>query len=221
MHELALQWGRGFSAAESSAARRSRRRQYGRFNGAAAFQPRKAAADRARAASTDAASMGPRLFSRGKRIATADDLGQRRHASMGPRLFSRGKSFRRDALRRRSRRFNGAAAFQPRKGWTPSRRRSTTASRFNGAAAFQPRKGVRRCVHTSWTSSGFNGAAAFQPRKAARPTTASATRLSGFNGAAAFQPRKAASRPVVRSRPTAELQWGRGFSAAESTGPRR
>ena len=61
---------------------------------------------------------------------------------------------------------------------------------------------------------GFNGAAASQPRRATLP--AIERRLSAcFNGAAASQPRKAQQRHKKTMRHS-QLQWGRGFSAAES-----
>ena len=41
-------------------------------------------------------------------------------------------------------RFNGAAAFQPRKGGSHGRRESGNFTCFNGAAAFPPRKGPLR-----------------------------------------------------------------------------
>ena len=60
------------------------------FNGAAALQPRKAGRRRRPHAAGPAASMGPRLFSRGRGglavYKTSEWL-----ASMGPRLFSRGR----------------------------------------------------------------------------------------------------------------------------------
>jgi len=60
----------------------------------------------------------------------------------------------------------------------------------------------------------FNGAAAFQPRKLPRSPPARRHRR-GFNGAAAFQPRKRATvNPAAWH--LAALQWGRGFSAAET-----
>ena len=85
------------------------------FNGAAAFQPRKVPARDA---------VDPREAT----------------ASMGPRLFSRGKGIECRRCGCRDLRFNGAAAFQPRKAGSTSP--STHANLgFNGAAAFQPRKG--------------------------------------------------------------------------------
>jgi len=87
--QLLLQWGRDFSAAERSTLTVAISSPLRRFNGAATFQPQK---------------VGEYLLFR------LPDM-----ASMGPRLFSRGKS----SLRRHSpgqlSGFNGAATFQPRK----------------------------------------------------------------------------------------------------------
>ena len=109
-----LQWGRGFSAAEIAASREPGAHAERRFNGAAAFQPRKSVSPRQGVGERAGASMGPRLFSRG-------NLGLRGlrgllpgFASMGPRLFSRG-NIPTMASRATSGSFNGAAAFQPRK----------------------------------------------------------------------------------------------------------
>ena len=110
------------------------------FNGAAAFQPRKVALLGQYLHRRRRASMGPRLFSRGKgptqstsaprlelqwgrgfSAAESGELQRQRAehlgASMGPRLFSRGKLRQRpSASPAPSSSFNGAAAFQPRKG---------------------------------------------------------------------------------------------------------
>ena len=86
---LMLQWGRGFSAAETVCSVHTDATDGTGFNGAAAFQPRKPRASAERQSWGPPASMGPRLFSRGN----GHTLGQwqpRRRASMGPRLFSRG-----------------------------------------------------------------------------------------------------------------------------------
>ncbi len=129
---------------------------------------------------------------------------------MGPRLVSRGNCRPPAYSWRSPRRFNGAAARQPRKrreleGWkssseelqwgrgssaaeTCARRRhgitgrASMGPRLVSRGNFSPGPGPARCV-------GFNGAAARQPRK-----RGSATMLmpqsTGFNGAAARQPRK-------------------------------
>ena len=61
-----LQWGRGFSAAESWPARLWQR-PWRSFNGAAASQPRRVRL-RLRLRPIDSASMGPRLLSRGEAL---------------------------------------------------------------------------------------------------------------------------------------------------------
>ena len=164
LDDLPLQWGRGFSAAESCRRSSMGRRASG-FNGAAAFQPRKVA-HAVILQPNMTASMGPRLFSRGK---------GRRHiaqhhlpcASMGPRLFSRGKGRR------------------------------------------------------HWDAAGST-VASMGPRLFSRGKRKDAVirhlELSRFNGAAAFQPRKGGG-AVLASKVGGWLQWGRGFSAAESTMP--
>ena len=89
-----LQWGRGFSTAETCTSLPSR-------------------------TTCVVASMGPRFFNRGnagyevlKRVYVP--------ASMGPRFFNRGNSAYADALQARvDQRFNGAAVFQPRKRHEP------------------------------------------------------------------------------------------------------
>jgi len=85
-----LQWGRGCSAAERLTRSVTRQTLMG-FNGAAAVQPRKEPESGLSPTCGAAASMGPRLFSRGKNIEATHRRGKRK-ASMGPRLFSRGKA---------------------------------------------------------------------------------------------------------------------------------
>jgi len=63
-----LQWGRGCSAAERVRRSMQSRRRTGRFNGAAAVQPRKGALAVGICPEYLEASMGPRLFSRGKLV---------------------------------------------------------------------------------------------------------------------------------------------------------
>ena len=235
VREMSLQWGRGFSAAETWPAWARPSRDLRGFNGAAAFQPRKLEKLKGKW--------------RGRIV-----------ASMGPRLFSRGNPRGGDLRGRIAQRFNGAAAFQPRK---PVRRsgRSSSTSRFNGAAAFQPRKPQskgakgrhrqrlqwgrgfsaaetggnptgnsptlplqwgrgfsaaetpRRLVSRHLGVLRFNGAAAFQPRKLVHidPVIPNAHR---FNGAAAFQPRK--------HDPRRDQPLGRGsFNGAAAFQPRK
>ena len=109
-----LQWGRGCSAAEGPWQSQTWPVSAWRFNGAAAVQPRKARQAPSEFSEADLASMGPRLFSRGRPEAwMLESLAGK--ASMGPRLFSRGRRRPADLAGRGRRGFNGAAAVQPRK----------------------------------------------------------------------------------------------------------
>ena len=83
-----LQWGRGISAAELASNRPVMDPSSGRFNGAAAFQPRNLV-HLFPAPVILHASMGPRHFSRGIRV-LPQALNLSTVASMGPRHFSRG-----------------------------------------------------------------------------------------------------------------------------------
>ncbi len=88
---------------------------------------------------------------------------------------------------------------------------------FNGAAAFQRRKGHSVGSGTRICRTGFNGAAAFQRRKARSPKRA---RPSG--SALQWGRRvSAAERSTTGTAfsPGARLQWGRRVSAAESLWP--
>ena len=89
---------------------------FGRFNVAAADQPRKATSRR----------LAPTIC---------------RRASMWPRLISRGKAGDWMQIALRSSRFNVAAADQPRKVGLNEKMRVIYLARFNVAAADQPRKG--------------------------------------------------------------------------------
>ena len=130
--------------------------------------------------------MVPRLFSRGKSRSPAATVAP-------PRLqWCRGFSAAESRLTLRLPDldlgcFNGAAAFQPRKGGGRGSRAGPPAC-FNGAAAFQPRK-APGAVDVSVGSGSFNGAAAFQPRKVHCMIWLARMWIC-FNGAAAFQPRK-------------------------------
>ena len=136
-----LQWGRGFSAAES-AIHWPRCTVWTSFNGAAAFQPRRVADVRPLQLVTPVASMGPRLFSRGEsNCMNTHRIGIR--ASMGPRLFSRGEYNITNLLN-----WNFVASMGP---------RLFSRGEWSGPTVSAPRNGC------------FNGAAAFQPRRA-RPT---------------------------------------------------
>ena len=167
---LALQWGRGLSAAEMTTLLDRLAAADAGFNGAAAFQPRKFRARRA--------------ASRGRLL-----------ASMGPRPFSRGNDASPSAHRGHRDCFNGAAAFQPRKSHGQISSTTTTASASMGPRPFSrgnerrrgsdvchrpasmgPRPFSRGNLHGvgGWAllAGCFNGAAAFQPRKS--PSVAAA-----------------------------------------------
>ena len=109
-----LQWGRGSSAAEGWPPTSPSRCRASSFNGAAALQPRKGRVgglqDQRVARFNGAAALQPR---KGHEHANST-IGW--SASMGPRLFSRGRAG--PAGHRYAPRwsFNGAAALQPRKG---------------------------------------------------------------------------------------------------------
>src|SRR5438552_10640870 len=159
-----------------------------------------------------------------------------RLTSMRPRLLSRGWTSSRLPRRGASARFNGAAASQPRKAAGMEAAAEPTATCFNGAAAFQPRKAsCRQCRKRHWTC--FNGAAAFQPRKGRVTIESLAQRIElqwgrGFCrgkihppvllrniGGASMGPRlfsRGKVHVVAPQRWPYLLQWGRGFSAAES-----
>jgi len=160
------------------------------------------------------ASMGPRLFSRGKcgESVISPSLDQLQwgrgcsaaesaipgpeeprlgRASMGPRLFSRGK-----------RRLVHRSCRHPGLQWGRG---------CSAAESFQAPSGPRPAGLLQWgrgcsaaesglgwqtghpTPGSFNGAAAVQPRKAV-PSTFGPLRRTCFNGAAAVQPRKGAGR---------------------------
>jgi len=207
---LRLQWGRGWTAAEGTMQVQVLRHNHG-FNGAAAGQPRKARAERL------AREFGlPLQWGRGwtaaegrRRAAAAACCGA---ASMGPRLDSRGRMPPKPFLDWLRSGFNGAAAGQPRKdaaeavprlasvglqwgrGWTAAEgcRRSRSSIGF-GRASMGPRLDSRGRMppkpFLDWLRSGFNGAAAGQPRKGGAG-------VSGITG-------------------SHSLQWGCGWTAAE------
>ena len=85
-----LQWGRGFSAAERAGTVAVPSVTLPRFNGAAASQPRRGYGPTPDADLFQGASMGPRLLSRGETIYECRGI-LRLIASMGPRLLSRGE----------------------------------------------------------------------------------------------------------------------------------
>ena len=188
-----------------------------------------------------AASMGPRLFSRGNQVGRGTDRAIERRASMGPRLFSRGNARRPPwphcglygasmgpRLFSRGNEVAGGAH-----GWH--------AASFNGAAALQPRKCSQLVGDPTAPAVASMGPRLFsrgncramaQAYLAARPASmgprlfsrgnaggcsGSSPSSGSFNGAAALQPRKWRASTAMRPSATS-LQWGRGSSAAEMLG---
>ena len=135
-----LQWGRDCSAAERGLHCSPRPKIPTSFNGAATVQPRKGRACRRGESGDRRASMGPRLFSRGKRPVIVPSNA-------------------------RAPGFNGAATVQPRK-VGPIRPRSPPTGELQWgrdcSAAESPSESRSGQPPTS-----FNGAATVQPRKAA------------------------------------------------------
>ena len=110
-----------------------------RFNGAAALQPRKEWLIQC-----DGYRVFALQWGRGSSAAEGRAVVQvQQHrvgvASMGPRLFSRGRDIQ-GAFEGAFCGFNGAAALQPRQGG-PQASGCQRSRCFNGAAALQPRKG--------------------------------------------------------------------------------
>ena len=86
--------------------------------------------------------------------------------------------------------------------------------RFNGAAVFQPRKSRQRATSTPTRASSFNGAAVFQPRKFSTMRRPASLRDEPSMGPRFFN-RGNAARIAGSRRVFPVLQWGRGFSTAE------
>jgi len=184
---MTLQWGRGCSAAESRPRGIGRKYWAGRFNGAAAVQPRKDAIGLHVRAGRQA-SMGPRLFSRGKMrqgcpVVLDEMLQWGRGCSAAER--------RRDAFRRRDgpSGFNGAAAVQPRKGGGCLQARDDATKASMGPRLFSRGK-----------------------RSACDNITAALALQWGRGCSAAESTSRAPPLPRANG-----LQWGRGCSAAERT----
>ncbi len=138
---------------------------------------------------------------------------ERELASMGPRLLSRGEIPSTVGRVYPVRGFNGAAASQPRRedshGDNPQCKRASMGPRLLSRGETQPSR-QRLSVDT----------ASMGPRLLSRGESSRAAILSTdqprFNGAAASQPRREPHRVAFRQR-WSRLQWGRGFSAAESS----
>ena len=176
-----LQWGRGSSAAEGfdlgSYLPPMQSLQWGRGSSAAEGCRR----DRGRSRTARQASMGPRLFSRG-RVRVCNQVPLERQllqwgrgssaaegcdwhaagctaecASMGPRLFSRGRGRKHTSAGEDKRASMGPRLFS--RGRMPLRCCETrTEGGFNGAAALQPRKDDK------WVETNPEGKASMGPR---------------------------------------------------------
>ena len=223
-----------FSRGKLDYGRSSPGRQH-RFNWAAAFQPRKATDKVTVCRAFHGLQLG-RGFSaaessRLRRYLAVDGL-----ASIGPRLFSRGKYVGWPGMLEDPLGFNWAAAFQPRKATGPH----TTSDAWTRLQLGRGFSAAESCIFSLRVSIGwslqlgrgfsaaerysrftpsvyaasFNWAAAFQPRKANRLSMSKTWALC-FNWAAAFQPRKVVQYFIACHYPFV-LQLGRGFSAAES-----
>ena len=129
------------------------------FNGAAVFQPRKS-----RHGELPGVSL---QLQWGRGLSTAEigssaTAMRRRRASMGPRSFNRGNRIAEPARRPMQTGFNGAAVFQPRKS---TGREEAAREASMGPRSFNRGNGTERCH--AWNCRCFNGAAVFQPRKCA------------------------------------------------------
>ena len=149
--------------------------------------------------------MGPRLWSRGKQNVAGDFIAQER-ASMGPRLWSRGKPPELGPVPTVQRRFNGAAALQPRK-VESGRRIWPTPPELQWGRGFGAAESGHKDLLDLLTTPRFNGAAALQPRKGAM-------RLEAKLEAAASMGPRLWSRGKLRSERVS------GVPLAASMGPR-
>jgi len=243
LHRSAAQIHRFNGAAASQPRSHAGRRQSSAvplgFNGAAASQPR--SPDWTRAKPWPSC---PLQWGRGFSAAESSTCPHTTHflgrASMGPRLLSRGV---RSELLGRSlhvRRFNGAAASQPRS-QRQGHSREHPVAKLQWGRGFSAAESAVAAVVASERALASMG-----PRLLSRGVSgrlfACVASIPGFNGAAASQPRslreadldaedrKASMGPRLLSRGVAragldpaqagQLQWGRGFSAAESRSPR-
>ena len=156
-----------------------------RFNGAAAFQPR-----RASFSSITLLAFWlqwGRGFSAAESTYTFFHFSMSKNASMGPRLFSRGELSMYRLPANIIYCFNGAAAFQPRRG------RAVPRLPYDVVASMGPRL-FSRGEPAPNKAPPIPPPASMGPRLFSRGESVTTTRR--------------ASRPVW-------LQWGRGFSAAE------
>ena len=136
------------------------------------------------------ASMGPRLFNRGK-VSPPGTTTQDCVASMGPRLFNRGKWGKSKYCAGTETRLQWGRGYST----AESRTTSTTSDRggtLQWGRGYSTAESTCDCIDGLNDTHCFNGAAVIQPRK-------------GF--------RAGHDRQKGRS-----LQWGRGYSTAESFG---
>ena len=133
------------------------------------------------------ASMGPRLFNRGKLQAFGlADLGF--PASMGPRLFNRGKPIESMANGRRG------SPLQWGRGYS-------TAENASYRTCMPPWRQLQ------W-GRGYSTAENYRWEQGVHEPDLR------FNGAAVIQPRKSCGQ-VLGAKAIVQLQWGRGYSTAE------
>ncbi len=135
------------------------------------------------------ASMGPRLFGRGRRPVGGSADRSLAGASMGPRLFGRGRAAYAARLVGALVGFNGAASV-----WTRKAGYDLILKVWGGNASMGPRLFGRgrsaRSVPGRWQWRGFNGAASVWTRKV-DAEAGNWRHNHGFNGAASVWTRKA------------------------------
>ena len=176
-----LQWGRGLSAAETSA-RRDGRATRKCFNGAAAFRPRRLGrrtqSPTRNPGFNGAAAFRPRRRTNKRSVRAAETLQWGRGLSAAE--TNRPCSPSRVVVLQWGRGLSAAE--------TPSTKRPCARrGSFNGAAAFRPRRRLARpcpaCAQELQWGRGLSAAETF-------PWRAALSRTSRFNGAAAFRPRR-------------------------------
>ncbi len=228
-----LQWGRDCSVAERSLSSCSKswtdKLQWGRDCSVAESDVTSWTAR-----SPCSASMGPRLFSRGKAI-TGDDAWDDEIASMGPRLFSRGKMDNYGWTGAEYRRFNGAATVQSRKGWLRPATRFGVRTASMGPRLFSRGKADKDCegFKSNWLQWGRDCSVAerdnYQLTRDPMVTASMGPRLfsrgkaadsGGWNVdcVASMGPRlfsRGKSESNFQLMKFAALQWGRDCSVAE------
>ena len=206
---FSLQWGRGLVAAEGGP-----QVQRGPGCGVASMGPRLGGRGRGVSLivgiSPDDASMGPRLGGRGRR-ATQVNTCSAGVASMGPRLGGRGRTGNRIGVAGNAFRFNGAAAWWPRKGPGPMLD-ARSGHELQWGRGLVAAEGLREIGGTPHPY-GFNGAAAWWPRKVCWESSwsSSSSSLQWGRGLVAAEGRAIAPMKL----PAMPLQWGRGLVAAE------